>query len=137
MLDVNCPDDIEEWNKLTEEAEKESKDKFSKELESLQSYKADIEKAEKFEKMKDTFTILTNVLSKEEIDEWKVKSEKYEDIILFEKEIKAFACDKLLKTKGNTHSAQFSSMAINLDTSDENDSNEGTVWTRIAKRVSK
>ncbi len=118
-------------------AEKEEKEKFKKELESLQSYKAEVEKAEKFEKMKDTFAVLTNVLSKEEIDEWKTKSEKYEDISLFEKEIKAFACDKLLKLKNTTGSTQFSKMAVNLDTTDESEVQDENVWTRIGKRVSK
>ena len=87
--------------------------------------------------MKDTFAMLTNVLSKEEIDEWKLKSEQCADINLFEKEIKSFACDKLLKTKGNTGLKQFSHMALNLDTTDEIEVQEDNLWTRIAKRVSK
>lgn len=115
----------------------EAKDKFSKELDTLQTYKADIEKIEKAEKLKDTFSILTNVLSKEEIDEWKVKSEQYQDVKVFETDIKAFACDKLLKSKNVTSAKQFSSMAVNLDATDELESTEDNLWTRITKRVSK
>jgi hypothetical protein len=117
---------------------KEENEKFSIELESLKSFKAEIEKAEKSEKMKDTFAMLTNVLSKEEIDEWKSKSDKYESVTAFEKDIKSFACYKLLKTKGSKNTAQFISMAVNLDTSEENDDGENeTVWSRISKRVAK
>jgi uncharacterized protein YutD len=119
-------------------ASKEENEKFSSELESLKSFKSEIEKLEKTEKMKDTFSILTNVLSKEEIDEWKSKSEKYESVTAFEKDIKSFACDKILKTKGLNNKAQFSSMAVNLDSPDEIDNKENeSVWSRISRRVSK
>lgn len=116
---------------------KEEKENMTKELESLKAYKADVEKSKKSEKIKDTFSTLTNILTKEEIDEWKEKSDKYEDVRSFETDIKAFACDKILKTKNNANVTQFSRMAVNLDATDESDSSEDNLWTRITKRVSK
>ena len=113
---------------------KEEKEKMSIEFESLKTYKADIEKLANAEVVKDTFSQLINVLSKEDIDEWKIKSDKYTDINEFSKEIKAFACDKILKTKTNTIT-QFSRMAIDINGSNEEDSKEDNLWDRLEKRV--
>ncbi|MBW3020714.1 hypothetical protein KY334_05435, partial [Candidatus Woesearchaeota archaeon] len=110
---------------------------IKEELNSLRSFKASIEKVEKDEKLKNVFSMLTSVLTKEEIDDWKKKSETINDVEIFEKEIKSFACDKIIKDQKPNSNAQFSRMAVDLDNSDEKIDQNESVWTRISKRVSK
>ena len=129
-------DKILEMNELVMSFKNEN-EKLSNENKELKNFKEKIQEQERQDKVKSIFSNLSNVLSKEEIDNWKEKAKSYEDIATFEQQIKSFACDKLLNNRENKEQnlSTFSSMAVNLDT--EEDSKPESVWTRISKRVSK
>ena len=108
-------------------------------IEELQAFKTATEQANKEKYAQKLFSDLSNVLSKDDMDNWKEKISEYEDIDVFEKHIKSFACDKILSNKDVLNQAEFCKMDINVDTvkEDESDDSNTSVWARISKRVSK
>lgn len=113
--------------------------KLTNEIEELKLFKQNIVVKEKDEQINKVFSNLSNVLNKNDIEQWKEKSKDYENVDVFERDIKSFACDKILQSKSNKidEKTTFSSMAINIDTNDDNTVEHESVWDRISKRVSK
>jgi hypothetical protein len=102
------------------------------EIESLNTYKKEIEDKERKDKVDSLFATYAKQLSKDEIEELRSKESTFATVELFEKEIKAFVCDKLI-ADFKPQSPTFSRMAIPNQT-DKTPTESSNVWERLESK---
>lgn len=78
--------------------EKEAKiTELEEEIVKLNEFKAQISKQERNQKVEALFEKVGKNFSSDELNEWREKESQYEDVTAFEKDLKAFAFDKLVE----------------------------------------
>ncbi|OPH47615.1 hypothetical protein BC351_10520 [Paenibacillus ferrarius] len=99
----------------------------------LKEFKDQYENQEKQSKIKEAFRRFSNVLDKDELDLFKEKSNNCENVDDFIKDLKSFACDKLLaKTNDNKGGHMFVGIHVDGNPSDEID--KSNVWSRLKSK---
>lgn len=114
------------WRDLSREMAK--KDEI---IQSLQQFKKQVEEAERKEKVEATFKKFAQVLSKDDMDELRNKESTFGTFEEFEREVKSFACDKLISSSRST--LEFSRMSL-LKEEDNTKSDDKSVWKRLENK---
>ncbi len=106
------------------------------ELTLLQEFKSSYENNEKQEKISEAFQKFSNVLDKEELESFKEKANHCENADEFIKDLKSFACDKLL-AKTNDKKGGHMFVGIPREQIEQKESDDGSVWSRLKNKNNK
>ncbi|MGM1044873.1 MAG: hypothetical protein ACQEXX_01865 [Bacillota bacterium] len=107
---------------------------LNKEIETLKNFQRSVAAQERKEQIEALFSKLSKSFSKDELHEWREKETTYESVESFEKDIKAFAYDRMVETNKDIKT-DFSQMSTLQDTDDETsvEKKSTDVWSRLSK----
>lgn len=107
---------------------------MSGKIEQLKEYQKSIEDKEKEEQVNAIFGKISRAFNKEEISEWREKLNTYSSVSDFEKDIKAFAYDRISESNKDTQTT-FSQMGtlVPEEIEQPDNSQPKDIWARLSK----